>query len=257
MIALLVAQAASAQTTSAPAKQHRRTDASESEQAKRGRAQFGQSCAFCHGATAKGGAEGPNLILSQVVRHDEDGSLIGKVIREGRPGQGMPAISLNASQIADVVAFLHAQIESSDSRSAAGPNGGYSAKQLLTGKADAGKQFFQGAGGCTHCHSATGDLTGIARRYDPAELQARFLSPRGGHKTAIVSLADGKSMEGELLQLDAFTVAIRSADGWYHSWPLTEVRVEVHDPLAAHSQLLDQYTDANVHDLLAYLETLK
>ena len=253
----LLAPVTSAQTVLPPAKKHNRTDANESEPAKRGRVQFGQSCAFCHGVTAKGGAEGSNLILSQVVRHDDNGNLIGKVIREGRPEQGMPAIPLSTEQIADVVAFLHAQVESSDSRSSNGPHGGYSLKKLLTGNAEAGKEFFNGAGTCTHCHSATGDLAGIASRDEPAELQARFLAPRGDKKTATVSLADGNTVAGELLHLDAFTVAIRAAGGWYRSWPLTEVKVEVHDPLAAHRKLLDQYTDANVHDLFAYLETLK
>jgi cytochrome c oxidase cbb3-type subunit 3 len=33
--------------------------------------------------------------------------------------------------------------------------------------------------------------------------------------------------------------------------------VNVHDPLAAHRQLLDKLTQADVHNLFAYLETLK
>src|ERR671927_169595 len=80
------------------------------EAVERGRAQFAQSCAFCHGPNANGGTHGPSLIRSGVVRHDENGELIGNVVREGRPAQGMPAIPLSAGQLADVVTFLKSRI---------------------------------------------------------------------------------------------------------------------------------------------------
>ena len=89
------------------------------EAVERGRAQFGQSCSFCHGNEATGGAEGPNLMRSSLVRHDAEGDLITPVILNGRPGKGMPAISLTADQIADVVAFLHARLKQSDRASRA------------------------------------------------------------------------------------------------------------------------------------------
>jgi cytochrome c oxidase cbb3-type subunit III len=226
---------------------------------KRGAQQFLQSCSFCHGPNANGGTEGPNLILSTVVRHDGNGELIGPVIREGRPAKGMPAFSFNAQQIADIVAFLHARIFISDQRSAGGTDTGYPLGQLLTGNAEAGKTFFFGAGGCSGCHSVSGDLAGIARKYSPVELQARFLYPDSEHvhQTATVSFPSGKQVSGELISLDTFSVAIKDADGWYHSWPLSKVKVQTHDPLAAHEKLLTQYTAANMHDLFAYLETLK
>jgi cytochrome c oxidase cbb3-type subunit 3 len=142
------------------------------EAVQRGRAQFTQSCAFCHGPNAAGGTHGPSLIRSTVVRHDEDGSLIGAVIRQGRPEQGMPPIPLSATQVADVVAFLHSRVANADIRSASRRVGG-SGDKLLVGNAEAGKAFFQGAGGCSGCHSPTGDLAGIGRKYPPADLQAR------------------------------------------------------------------------------------
>lgn len=223
----------------------------------RGQQRFLQSCSFCHGVAADGGAEGPSLVLSTVVRHDKQGELIGQVIREGRSGKGMPSFQLSDAQIADIVAFLHARVAASDIRSA-GKNGSYSLKQLLTGDAAAGKAFFEGSGGCIACHSATGDLAGIAKRYAPVELQARFLYPEGpARETVTVSLPSGNIVEGELLHLDAFTLALRDVEGEYHSWPVGSVKFTVHDPLLAHKKLLDKYTNVEMHNVFAYLETLK
>src|SRR5438067_1744884 len=174
----------------------------------RGRAQFAQSCAFCHGPNANGGTHGPSLIRSAVVRHDENGNLIGPVIREGRREQGMPAIQLDPSQVADIVTFLKSRIAAADLRSANRPVQGFGDK-LLTGSADAGKAFFYGAGGCSTCHSPTGDLAGIAPKHSAAVLQAAFLYPRPKRTTATVTDAAGKQYSGDLLALTNYDVAIQ------------------------------------------------
>lgn len=248
-----VSQAARAKAGSAQAARN----ALHSEAAERGRAQFAKSCAFCHGKDASGGAEGPNLMRSSVVRHDNNGDLIGKTIREGRPSGGMPPIPLTPQQISDVVAYLHAAVAVSDRTSAGRPSHDYSLKRLLTGSAEAGKSYFNGPGGCAQCHSPTGDLAGIARKYPPVELQARFLYPTGKPQTATVKLASGATLSGKLVHLDAFYAAIEDEEGWYHSWPRKEVSVDVHNPMAAHVKLLSKYTNKDVHDLFAYLETMK
>jgi cytochrome c oxidase cbb3-type subunit 3 len=221
----------------------------------RGQKQFQQSCAFCHGSTAGGGAEGPNLIRSALVRHDNNGELIGQVIREGRPEKGMPAVPLNPQQIADLVAFLHARLKETDRTSYARPNADL--KLLLTGNAAAGKAFFDGAGGCSGCHSPSGDLAHVASRFSPADLQSRFLYPVGKKPTAVVTLRSGQKLEGELAPTDAFHAAIIDKNGWFHSWPLSEATIQVHDPLAAHKALLLRLTNPQMHNLFAYLETLK
>lgn len=225
--------------------------------AAQGRRIFAQSCAFCHGADANGGAEAPSLMRSALVRHDRDGDLIAPVLRDGRPDKGMPRLGLNGDQIGALVAFLHAQLHLWDRTSPGHPSANhFSLKLLLTGDARAGEAYFDGAGGCAHCHSATGDLAGIARRYSPADLQARFLYPAGKPKTATVTLPSGKTVSGLLVQMDAFTVALRDQAGWYHSWPLRSVHVTVQDPLAAHKALVETMSNAEMHNLFAYLETL-
>jgi cytochrome c oxidase cbb3-type subunit 3 len=236
---------------------HAATNPMTAPNVQRGSAQFQQSCAICHGTKATGGT-GPDLIESSLVRHDENGDLIGNVIREGRLDKGMPAFPLmNAAHISDIVAFLHARIEVTNSVESEGPVGGYSLKDLLTGNADAGRQYFYGTGKCATCHSPTGDLAGIARKYSPADLESRFLAPSNGQIIATVSLPSGEKVQGRLLHLDGFYVAVLNDEGHYRSWPLQQVKVQVHDPLAAHRELLQTYTDKDIHNVFSYLETLQ
>lgn len=203
-----------------------------------------------------GATEGPNLLRSRLVRHDEDGNLIGLVIRDGRPAEGMPAVKLTESQIADVVAFLHWRLVEGDRTTPSDPRD-LSLERLLTGNSKLGQEFFHGAGGCSSCHSISGDLAGIAKKYSPAQLQARFLYPSDVPKTATITTHSGERITGEFVYLDSFSIAIKDHNGWYHSWPCTEVEFQIHDPLAAHLALLHKYTGSDMHNVFAYLETVK
>jgi len=191
-----------------------------------------------------------------VVRHDENGDLIAAVIREGRPDQGMPPMVLSQSQVSDIVAFLRSRVAAADVRTANRPVLG-SPEKLLIGNAEAGKAFFNGAGGCSACHSPAKDLAGIGRKYSPVDLQARLLYPPLQRRKATITEAGGKQYTGELLLLTPYNIAIQDAAGWYRSWPVSEVKVDVEDRLAAHRALLDKYTDSDMHNMLAYLEGLR
>jgi cytochrome c oxidase cbb3-type subunit III len=227
-------------------------------QVERGRIQFQKTCGFCHGPDANGASTGPNLMRSASVRHDAKGDQIGPVIRNGFPDKGMPAFQLSNDQIMDIVAFLRYRLNESDRRSAARAGAGYSLAKLLVGNATTGKEFFNGGGKCSSCHSPTGDLKGIAGKYPPADLQARMLYPRRGERpTATVTDASGKQYTGEIRLLSHYDIAIVDAAGWYRSWPLSSVKVKVDDRLAEHRQLLFVMTDTDMHNLFAYLETLK
>lgn len=226
----------------------------------RGRKQFAESCGFCHGADATG-ARGPDLVRSPLVAHDVKGDQIGEVIRRGRPDKGMPPLpNLTQEQIADIAAFLHAR--AAEGVESSGIPRTYPVEKLLTGNADAGKAFFNGAGGCKSCHLPTGDLAGVAGKYSsPIELEAHMLYP--GHRkdgprpTVVVTLPSGEQTKGQLVHADDFVVGLLDASGWYRSFSRNRVKVEIQDPLAAHRDLLPKLTQADVHNLFAYLDSLK
>jgi cytochrome c oxidase cbb3-type subunit 3 len=241
----------------APIEANTKTDPMAAQNVQHGKALFQQSCAVCHGASATGG-EGPNLLESDLVNDQEKfGNAAALVIQGGRLDRGMPAFpTMTDANISDILAFLHASVEIADSESS-GSSRASSLKRLLTGNAAAGKSYFYGQGKCSTCHSPTGDLSGIANKYQPEELQTRFLYPPDANITATVSLPSGEKVQGKLLHLDAFYIAILNKDGWYRSWRLQNVKVQVGDPLREHGELLRNYKNKDVHDVFSYLETLK
>ena len=215
---------------------------------------FQQNCAFCHGRDAMGGEGGPDLTRSRLVRSDIGGDKIGSVVREGRPGTAMPAFNFSSQQLANVAAFLHAQIQAAAKRP--GGRRGVTAADLQTGDAAAGKAYFYGAGGCSKCHSPSGDLAGVATRYRGLQLEERMLYPRGAKSTLTVTLPSGKKLVGPLAYQDEFTVAMDTPAG-YRSWSTRRVRFTVDAPAEAHVRQFPKYTDDDVHNLMAYIQTLK
>jgi cytochrome c oxidase cbb3-type subunit 3 len=221
---------------------------------------FGPNCGFCHGADARGGS-GPDLLRSPSVLHDNQGEVIGPTVREGRPSRGMPAFSsLTDDQIRDIAEFLHLHVELAANR------GTYKILNVVTGDAKAGETYFNGAGKCNTCHSTTGDLAHIGSKLEPPDLTQAFLYPgardnKDGAKSgpkATVTLRDGKTVNGSVKYQDDFHISLYDADGNYHSIPLDKgVKVQTEDKLVVHRQMLDQYTDTQMHDLTAYLVTLK
>ena len=231
----------------------------------RGGKVFATYCAGCHGVAGKGGPGAPDLIRSVLVLDDEKGILIAPVIREGRPDKGMPKLPLSEAQIADVVAWLHVRTYS------AGHRGTYTYGDVVTGDAHKGEAYFNGAGKCSSCHSVTGDLAGVGKKYDAFSLQARWLQPRSrqrgggsgasakGVVTVKVTLPNGDTVSGTLDRIDDFSVSLRDSAGQFHSFSRDgdTPKVEVADPLKAHNDLLRQYTDADIHNITSYLVTLK
>jgi mono/diheme cytochrome c family protein len=237
----------------------------------RGTKAYATYCAGCHGPTGHGGPGAPDLVRSLVVLDDEKGLLIGPVLRKGRPDAGMPALGLTDAQISDLVDWLHVQTYAADHRST------YAYQDVLTGDAKKGEVYFNAT--CARCHSVTGDLKGIGGRYDGFTLQARWLQPRGGRgagggrggrggaaaastrgaTTVTVILADGQRVSGTLDRVDDFSVSLKDASGDYRSFTREgdTPKVEINDPLKPHTELLSKYTDADIHNITAYLASLK
>ena len=220
-----------------------------------GGALFRQNCAFCHGRDAGGGETGPDLTRSKLVSQDVDGNKISEVLRDGRPGKGMPSFNFSGANVEELAAFLHAQRAKALLQN--GNRRGVDVADLQTGNAAEGRQYFNGAGGCASCHSPTGDLAGIASRYQGLELEERMLAPPNVKRTVTVTFSSGKTVTGTLAYLDEFTVGLRDASGTYRSWPTDSVRYSVLSPADAHIALFSKYTDADIHNLMAYLQTLR
>jgi len=236
------------------------------EQVARGEQIFRGNCSFCHGSDARGGETGPNLVRDQVVLRDQRGELITPIVQNGLPAQGMPKFALSATDITDIAAWLHSQPLSD--------RGAPSTLDILVGNAKEGEAYFNGAGRCTQCHSATGDLAGIGSRYEPKTIQNLIVSGGGGRgrrrsagaagpkvppTTVTVTLPSGQTTTGDLDHISAFVVALREPDGAYRSFARHDSipKVVVTNPLQWHIDRLPQWRDADIHDLTAYLVTLK
>jgi mono/diheme cytochrome c family protein len=241
--------------------------------AARGRKIWAAECIQCHGTQARGTDNGPNLVRSDLVLHDRYGDHIGPFLKKGHKMQsGASSSTLTAAQIQDVSHFIHESVYDTLRGSPIFHPG-----DVNTGNAKDGAAYFQAK--CASCHSPTGDLAHIASKFDPPTLQGRFLNPqplgsggrggRGGRGggggesnaprlTITVMTPSGESVTGSPVFLDDFDVALRDASGAYHSWKrVPGLKVVKHDPYERHDVLLTEYTDKNMHDILAYLETLK
>jgi len=220
-----------------------------------GKALFRQDCSFCHGRNATGGESGPDLTRSKLVSADVGGDKIGVVVRNGRTDKGMPRFDLSTQQIAGLTAFIHTQ--QNLAASAKGGRKGVDASDLQTGNAEAGRQYFEGAGGCVRCHSSTGDLSGLASRRKGLELVEQMLYPKHAKSKVVVNLPSGETISGTLEYLDEFTVGLFDGSETYRSFRIGDVKYKVDAPVTAHADLLAKYTDEDIHNLMAYLQTLR
>jgi cytochrome c oxidase cbb3-type subunit III len=228
---------------------------------------FKSNCSFCHGSDGRGGETGPNLVRAQLVLADQHGELIAPIVQNGIPAQGMPKFTLSAADVAAIAAWLHSQPLSD--------RGTPSTLDILVGNAKEGEAYFNGAGRCTQCHSASGDLAGIGARYEPKTIQNLIVSGGRGRsfgrrpaataatkvppRTVTVTLPSGQTIMGDLDHISAFVVALREPDGTYRSFARHDAipAVVVTNPLQWHIDLLPRWRDADIHSLTAYLVTLK
>jgi cytochrome c oxidase cbb3-type subunit 3 len=202
-----------------------------------------------------GGEAGPDLTQSKLVREDKTGEKISQVVHEGRPDNKMPGFNLSNPEISGIIAFIRAR----EAAAAAHPGGrrGVAVADLQTGNVQAGKQYFDSEGGCVKCHSPSGDLAGVATRFEGLELEKRMLYPEGAESTVSVKLLSGQTISGILAYRDEFTVALRDGKSIYRSWPISRVRFTVDSPVDAHVRLFNKYSDDDIHNLMAYLQTLR
>jgi mono/diheme cytochrome c family protein len=224
--------------------------------AKFGESLYKDNCSTCHGQNARG-SQAPSLVRSPLVLHDEKGEAITPVVRKGRIQAGMPAFAdLSDTQIYNIAEYIHLQIELAANRGTYKQS--YDAlRNQVTGDGVQGKEVFQTR--CAGCHASDGDLAHIGSKYpQPPVMLGRIAWPTSANpKQATVTEAGGRQVTGVLLKLDDFDVELRDTNGDYHDWPRSKVKVAVQDKLAGHRNLLAQYSDADLHNLTAYLVSLK
>jgi cytochrome c oxidase cbb3-type subunit 3 len=236
-------------------------------QIERGKAIYGTSCRGCHGGDLRGGdLGGPNLLRSQVALSDRNGELIVPIIQGARQKEGMPAIPMSPQDANAVAAYVRSVLETIGVQGK--PPSEVPPPNILVGNAAAGQRYF--AAKCGSCHSATGDLQGIATRIaDPKMLQNTWVAgAQRGMRAApsatrtpsvTLTLPAGQKVQGLLVRMDDFLVTLSLPDGSERTFERNGdvPKVELHDPLQAHRDLLSVYSDKDMHDVTAYLVTLK
>ncbi len=228
-----------------------------------GETTFAAQCGFCHGRNATGGAGGADLTRSELVARDVRGDLIGPVVRNGIAAAGMPAFAGIAGDDLDaIVAYIHDRKALAETLE--GGRQGVSEEDLLSGDVAAGRRYFEAE--CSGCHSASGDLAGIAGRMQGLRLLQRMLYPRPGNlgpasvrgQTRVtVTTPDGEIHTGVLDYQDEFTLALIDANGRYRSFATRLISFAIDNPLDGHLELLGRYTDEDMHDVITYLHTLR
>src|SRR5215510_6194741 len=220
-----------------------------------GEGRFIAECGFCHGRDAGGGETGPDLTRPMLVAEDFRGDKIGPVLRSGRVEKGMPSFSLNVEDTDAIVAFIHNQ--KTKMEAVGGGRRGVDPEDLDTGNVEGGRSYFNGAGNCSTCHSAAGDLAGIGSRLQGLPLLQRMLYPTGAKAKVTVTLPSGNTVSGSLASRDEFTITLTDASGKRASWPIGDVKFTIDDPLAAHFEQLGKYSDHDMHNVYAYLQSLR
>jgi cytochrome c oxidase cbb3-type subunit 3 len=227
----------------------------------RGKVAYEKYCQQCHSADMRGTETNPNLLRSQDALLDQHGEQLAPIMRGENPDFPGHKTEISQEDAAAVSAYIHTVLAEIGSQGRA-PGDASRQPNILVGNAEQGKQYFDKS--CAGCHSPTGDLSGFASRVSsPKLLQAAWL--RGTYLgaqvqpvTVTVTEAKKPPVEGILIHADDFIVTLQTSDGGLLTFRRSgDTQVVIHDPLEAHRLLLPKYTDQDIHDVTAYLVTLR
>lgn len=236
LIALLLSSPLAAQLPSRAAIAGSNQDEAAVE---RGAALFATQCAGCHGPAGRGTNPATDLIRSALVRREQAPEKLAT----------HPRAALTKGQIEDLGTWLKVLLFSVSSK------GSQDFLNILTGDPEKGGRFF--AANCAKCHSAEADLAGIGEKYDPSVLQSLWLNPRRAKTPRTVTVTP-PGVSGTLERIDEFSLVLKDQAGTQRTIPLDDdSRVEITDPLQAHYDLYPRLTDADVHNVTAFLAALK
>jgi cytochrome c oxidase cbb3-type subunit III len=223
--------------------------------AQRGAPLFQQNCAFCHGPQARG-ATGSSLITSDVVLGDDHGEHLLPFLKKGLPEKGMPAFAtMSDGELKDIAEFVHLQVEDVANR------GAYHVLNILVGNAEKGQAYV--ATHCMSCHKAE-TFAHIGTKFrSPQQLQRNWIWPANPadsslSPTATVKTPDGQTIAGRVTQVSDFRITLVDREGKARVINREHgVEVQIKDPLAPHQELIMTLTNDDLHNITAYLNSLK
>jgi cytochrome c oxidase cbb3-type subunit III len=236
----------------------------------RGQGLYETNCASCHAADMRGTEKGTRLLRSQISLNDQHGELVGKAVADHNP-----KINLIEADTVAIAEYIHSVLATTGGQgSPPGRNPAGVKLEVLVGDAKSGERYFDKV--CSRCHSVANDLKGFGAKFpEPRALQNAWVAGaaaanpfgggRGGGGTGnpvTVTMADGSKLEGKLVRRDDFIVILTLADGTRKSIARHDgvPKVEVKDPNEAHKKMIleiDDPANKNLHDITAYLATLK
>jgi cytochrome c oxidase cbb3-type subunit 3 len=229
--------------------------APDKEAAARAAPVYQQNCSFCHGPQARG-SSGPSLVVSDIVLGDDHGEHLVPFLKKGRPEKGMPSFAqIPDDQLKDLAEFLHQQVEDVANR------GTYHLPNILVGDPAKGQAYV--AANCMSCHTAANFEHIAAKFRSPDQLQRGWVWPtRPANNslaiTATVKTADGATIAGRVIQVSDFKITLVGSDGQTHVIDRgAGVDVEMKDPLAPHLKIINTLKNDDLHNVTAYMETLK
>jgi putative heme-binding domain-containing protein len=229
---------------------------------------YNQNCTSCHGPNGGAGEIGPEIIhnLSVPLRGELNDNQILEVIRDGAPGTAMPAWKgkLADDDILKIGAFLHSLR-------------GTAIDNPLPGNVAHGEEIFWGKGQCGFCHMLGGkgglkgpDLTNVAAEYKSNLIIDALTKPNhrvygdgGVHLRALpamdtydavhVTLSNGQTVDGVLLNQDSYSLQLMGDDNQLHLLDRSQVKAVATKPPLMPTDYDKRLTKDEFADLMAFL----
>jgi cytochrome c oxidase cbb3-type subunit 3 len=226
---------------------------------------YNQTCTTCHGSGGGGGETGPAIVLGDRLDIGVSDAQTFNIIKNGVVGTPMAPQRLPDSDIWKIVTYIHALR-------------GTAIDNPLPGDVAHGEAVFWGKGQCGSCHMLSGrggltapDLSNIAgtrksssivdaltkaqhRVYGSGGAHLRELPAAESYLPVYVTTADGKTIDGVLLNEDGYSLQMIGNDQQLHLFDKSKLRnVKVERKSLMPTDYDKRLTRDEFKDLMAFL----